>query len=1169
VEVPETRGLQLFNNANEVGVQEPIVSWSVYRLILDYEFADSVTNDMIGVNLYRDRECSRDITDTQEYLKMDVVPDGTPIGDGSGTRNVRISLTIDPINIQDSRVIAFSDQQAFVTFCIGVSLNNPEFSQEPIFILDSVLSIGVVFTGNVGIVGVIEDDTKLWGIDVFQCNKTNYEIESPQPISQGQTIRLCLVRNNETAKDGIFFRAIDSFFYRRGDIQQEAIMPGQRIGDGDLTKVSCTKGSYACVIESTLLNAFFDSPGTVEGFGSMWLEFGSRQGRYLRRVPFHTRHLYAQGEFVGEKPLDVSFGIQPSNETFAAEVYRCNFLNEEIDLDEKIYSDTGARICFRPDERAREAGVFMRQIETFTFKKDKSIQTAVEAGGISASDGSTLLLCSAGSAICSLKTELDPGFYFGDGYVEGFGEIILQFGPENGGRRAQIVPRRNLQEEDEDGGENSPVQTYSDPGIAGKTSIEVVFGGTSAPVSGLKIVYIAAFVFALLVLCCCCCLGGLYFFCEKHRKEVLLGDMGMSAQEQEESIDAFMDSKASFYTDLDFATDGSDDSSDEETLSEHFEDDLESKVSIFLFPSNADPEDLSQPLGLDPGAGRVMRSQSMHDARGRSPDRTAASDQGPPRRLSGGPGPRRGQRQRMSVSEHGPPMGAGPDRGQRPSMPPRSLSVSDHESQYGAQSVQSHTMSAPNHGLPARFAGRGPGPGRGRRRQSLPGPRGGDTDQASVSDHGSQHGAQSVQSRGRDTESMSVSAHGPPPARSAGRGTGPGRGHRQSNGRGPVPDRGVTRGNSEPAMGSGRGGARRALRGRGRGTPGAGRALGRGRGGAGRHPGGITQVPRPASLRGSLISTSEQGSTGPGRSSRATSLDESPIVLKKIPSAVNVNEVQDKKIEAKGKKGKKKNSPQGADSEEAAPAEIVTPKKPATKKKPATNKQATKKPAAKQASPKQTTTKKANTNKQGVTKHLPGTKETPAKHPSGTKQTTTPKKHPAGAKDTTPKYPLRTNDTPQNHPSITKHTLTKHSPTTTTTKKTATKNADPPSSVTTGTSRTKSIIPKKKKPEQPVSVSESSSSDDDDMIPDEEDVCFEAEGHPGTEAFDEAIQNSLENFGPVAYSPKVYRRIKKQLPGRRFFICDDENNPSTWREVDKSELIDLVWTYYEEEKEKL
>ena len=45
--------------------------------------------------------------------------------------------------------------------------------------------------------------------------------------------------------------------------------------------------------------------------------------------------------------------------------------------------------------------------------------------------------------------------------------------------------------------------------------------------------------------------------------------------------------------------------------------------------------------------------------------------------------------------------------------------------------------------------------------------------------------------------------------------------------------------------------------------------------------------------------------------------------------------------------------------------------------------------------------------------------------------------------------------------------------------------------------------------------------------------------------------------------------IKKQLPDSKFFICDDDDNPYDWREVTKSELIDLVWKYYEQEKEKM
>jgi glutamate racemase len=60
------------------------------------------------------------------------------------------------------------------------------------------------------------------------------------------------------------------------------------------------------------------------------------------------------------------------------------------------------------------------------------------------------------------------------------------------------------------------------------------------------------------------------------------------------------------------------------------------------------------------------------------------------------------------------------------------------------------------------------------------------------------------------------------------------------------------------------------------------------------------------------------------------------------------------------------------------------------------------------------------------------------------------------------------------------------------------------------------------------------------------------------------VRKGLEQFGPVFYCPKVYRGIKKQLPGRQFFVCDDDDNPYGWREVAKRELVDFICKYYKE-----
>jgi hypothetical protein len=91
----------------------------------------------------------------------------------------------------------------------------------------------------------------------------------------------------------------------------------------------------------------------------------------------------------------------------------------------------------------------------------------------------------------------------------------------------------------------------------------------------------------------------------------------------------------------------------------------------------------------------------------------------------------------------------------------------------------------------------------------------------------------------------------------------------------------------------------------------------------------------------------------------------------------------------------------------------------------------------------------------------------------------------------------------------------------------------------------------------------------EEPLPEDDDVCFDADDHPGTVAFLKAVRKSLKKFADEDYSPSIYRAIKKQLPDRKFFICDDEDEPNKWRETSKSELIDLFWKCYDEEKESI
>lgn len=91
---------------------------------------------------------------------------------------------------------------------------------------------------------------------------------------------------------------------------------------------------------------------------------------------------------------------------------------------------------------------------------------------------------------------------------------------------------------------------------------------------------------------------------------------------------------------------------------------------------------------------------------------------------------------------------------------------------------------------------------------------------------------------------------------------------------------------------------------------------------------------------------------------------------------------------------------------------------------------------------------------------------------------------------------------------------------------------------------------------------------DPNVQPTDNDVCFDADQHPGTKAMHKAVTKTVKKYPTEEYSPEQYRHIKKQLPGRKFFVCDDENQPDVWREVQKDELAELLRKEYEDMQQR-
>jgi hypothetical protein len=85
-----TRSLQ---TGRDYDIGAPVITYAGFRLTLAYTVRDQITPEMVRPLVFRDGECSRPLDeDTAAGIIMDVIPDNTSGGDGSGTRTVRISL---------------------------------------------------------------------------------------------------------------------------------------------------------------------------------------------------------------------------------------------------------------------------------------------------------------------------------------------------------------------------------------------------------------------------------------------------------------------------------------------------------------------------------------------------------------------------------------------------------------------------------------------------------------------------------------------------------------------------------------------------------------------------------------------------------------------------------------------------------------------------------------------------------------------------------------------------------------------------------------------------------------------------------------------------------------------------------------------------------------------
>jgi hypothetical protein len=433
--------LALVLNANfEFGtcitIEEPTFAWDGFRLNIDYQISESIVTEKVTYDIVSDKDCEGGVIDAEEIQSQLI--------EVSESR-VRISILMNPESIHAARYTTHHDNYAIVGVCSRIWVNKPDDTFEPITaIRDDYILIKAELENLNGIIEILDDKAKNWGVDVEMCDDQYQRINNPSPIRNGEKLRLCARPTQRTINDGVTLGTIKSFYFEReGDIIQDAVAT---YGTDDATNVfQCERGSTLCIIETVLKNGFFFGPGEVKGEGVFFMQWGKAEDdrRNLRSVEVKAsiqRSLYEwyeQGEIVSEKVGKTMISIEPMNKVYKADAFACDNENKPSEVSTLNETDH-LKICIKPNKEARAAGVYMNSLESWSFAlaNDDRSQEVIDSYGRVVQENITEVGCSIGDSICWIDSTPSDWFFDKDATMVATGYAVLQFGEDR--RRAQV-----------------------------------------------------------------------------------------------------------------------------------------------------------------------------------------------------------------------------------------------------------------------------------------------------------------------------------------------------------------------------------------------------------------------------------------------------------------------------------------------------------------------------------------------------------------------------------------------------------------------------------------------------------------------------------------------------------------------------------------------------------
>jgi len=111
---------------------------------------------------------------------------------------------------------------------------------------------------------------------------------------------------------------------------------------------------------------------------------------------------------------------------YEVEAFLCDDNNEKMNSQLSLTQGQVIKVCVRPDGKARQEGIVMASIDSFTFQRGSLSQVAV-VGKNSAPSGLSILTCNPGDTICWFETILRADFFAQSGIVTGNGVATMQF----------------------------------------------------------------------------------------------------------------------------------------------------------------------------------------------------------------------------------------------------------------------------------------------------------------------------------------------------------------------------------------------------------------------------------------------------------------------------------------------------------------------------------------------------------------------------------------------------------------------------------------------------------------------------------------------------------------------------------------------------------------------